>query len=122
MVIFETRYLPAERRPLLAAGSTSVNSILTLTVLKHQILVPNPVVNKAAGNLDRCKMRFATCLMTSGVIDVTSSHASSLTPAQSVRVDTHGLSARHQGKVTHTLPVELAEGSNRIICASWSIA
>jgi len=87
MVIFGTRYLPAERRPLLAAGSASVNSILTLTVFKHQILIPNPVVNKAAGN--RFRIRFATFSMTGGVIDITSSHASSLTSARSVRVDTH---------------------------------
>jgi len=71
MVIFGTRYSPAEQRPLLAAGSASVNSILTLTVLKHQILVPNPVVNKAAGNPGRFRTRFAICSMTSGVIDVT---------------------------------------------------
>ena len=93
-----------------------MNSILTLTVLKHQMLVPNPVVNKVDGNLDRFRMRFATCSMTGGVIDVISSHASSLTSARSVQVDTHVPSAHPQGKVTHTLPMELAEGSNRIMC------
>jgi len=79
---------------------------------KHQILVPNPMVNKIVGNLDRFRMRFAICSMTDGAIDVISIRASSPTFAQSARVDTHCLNAHRQGEVIPILPTDLSEGSN----------